>query len=265
MHGELEALIEHSTTPEQMAPASVTRDDFASQSEEYRENLVRIMSMQAYAERLGAIELGVWVARAPNYQLRRICARICSDEANHACWLYRELDAIGVPEERALEIAEGRTGRGPANASLAGPKAVGDDDNTWMDVPLNNMFLDRAGRYMVSNFAASSFEPWARVSRRILKDEKMHEGFGLRELKRLVSDAEDRDELARRVTKWYALGLNFFGPPKSSRTEQLRYFGLKRIDNETLRCAYRQECENILDRLDARDLVRLEHDAFPYA
>jgi len=265
MHGELETLIEQSITPEQLPPASVNRDALADQPEEYRDNLIRIMSMQAYAERLGALELAHWVPRTPNHQLRRVCARICSDEANHASWLYRELEAIGVSEGEALEIAEGRTGKGPNSASLAGPKAVADDDNTWMDVPLNNMFLDRAGRYMVSNFSASSFEPWARVSRRILKDEKLHEGFGLRELKRLNAEHEDRDELAGRVTKWFTLGLNFFGPPKSSRTEQLRQFGLKRIDNETLRQAFRREVDAILERIGATDLVRLEHDAFPYS
>ncbi len=250
------------------APCSVTRETFARQPEDYRRHIIRIMSIQAYAERLGAIELGYWVAKAPTYKDRRICARICADEAAHAYWLYRELDRIGVGEDEAIAIAEGKSGKGPASASLAGPRAVADEDNRWEDVPLNNMFLDRAGRYMVGNFANSSYAPWAKVSRRILKDERLHEGFGLRELRRQIRAActrEERDALARRVTKWYALGLNFFGPPRSSQTETLRAYGIKRLDNEQLRTAYRQECDDILASLGGEDLVRFSSDRFPYS
>ncbi len=256
------------TDKEAWPPCSVTRETFERQPEDYRRHIVRIMSIQAYAERLGAIELGYWVAKAPTYRDRRICARICADEARHAYWLYRELERIGVGEQDAIAIAEGRSGKGPASASLAGPRAVADEDNRWEDVPLNNMFLDRAGRYMVGNFANSSYEPWAKVSHRILKDERLHEGFGLRELKRQIRAArtrEAREVLARRVTKWYALGLNFFGPPRSSRTEELRAYGIKRLDNEQLRTAYRQECDDILASLGGEDLVRFSNDRFPYS
>lgn len=248
-----------------LPPRSVTLENLDRMPAEYRHNLVRLMAMQAYAERLGTIELGAWIGQAPNFADRRIIARIASDEANHAYWLYRELKRLGVSEAEAIAIAEGRTGSGPANASLAGPKAVGAPDNSWEDVPLNNMFLDRAGRFMVSNFAESSYEPWAKVAGRILVDEKMHEGFGLRELRRMVRAVRDRDALAARVTRWFALGLNFIGPPSSSKTELLRAYGLKRRSNEELRQAYREECVKLLANMGAGDLVRFSHDAYPYA
>lgn len=172
-----------------------------------------------------------------------------------------------MSEDEAIAIAEGRgTVKGPSEASMAGPKAVADPDNVWDDVVLNNMFLDRAGRHMVSNFAESSYAPWARVCRRIVRDEKLHEGFGLQQLKRLIAAGGDRDALARRVTRWYALGLNFFGPPQDpGKIAFLRRWGLKRSDNETLRRAYRSEVATIMDRLGAADLLRLSHDRFPYA
>jgi len=265
MQSDLQEQTFQATNEEGLAPCSVTRDTLDRQPAEYREHLVRIMSIQAYAERLGAVELGQWVGRAPDFRLMRVCARICSDEAKHAHWLYQELHLIGVPERDALAIAEGRAGQKPAQASLAGPRAVADTDNTWDDVPLNNMFLDRAGRHMVGNFARSSYEPWARISRRILKDEALHEGFGLRELRRQVRERRDREALAARVTKWFTLGLNFFGPPRSSRSAQLRAYGLKRLDNEQLRQCYRSECEALLEDLGAGDLVRMSNDAFPYS
>jgi 1,2-phenylacetyl-CoA epoxidase catalytic subunit len=248
-----------------LPPESITAETLDDAPPDYRSFLVRIMAMQAYAERLGATELALWVARAPSYRHRKIVARILADEANHSYWLYRELDAIGVSEAEAIDIAEGRTGAGAAAASLAGPAEVAAEQNQWVDVILNHMFLDRAGKFMVGNFAQSSYAPWAHVCRRILVDEALHEGFGYRELRRMIRDGYDREDLSRRVTRWFALGLNFFGPPRSSKTERLRELGLKRRSNEELRTAYRAEVMQLMDRLGARDLIRLAHDAFPYA
>lgn len=223
------------------------------------------MAIQAYAERLGAVELGPWIGRVPNFRDRRVLSRILAEEAHHAYMLYEELEALGVSEAEAIALAEGGgLDRGPDAASLAGPRAVAHEQNEWDDIPLNNMFLDRAGRHMVTNFAESSYEPWARISERILKDEKLHEGFGYRQLRRMVREYRDRDALAQKITRWFALGLNFFGPPASSKTERLRLLGLKRRSNEELRCEYRQEVIGLLAGLGVADLVRLQHDAFPY-
>lgn len=250
-----------------LAAESVQRNDLAQMPEDYRYHLVRIMAMQAYAERLGAIELGPWMAKAPDYAARRAVGKILADEAYHAFLLYRELEQLGVSEQEAIDIAEGRQGNGPAQASLAGPKEVAAEDNEWADIPLNNMFLDRAGRFMVSNFAQSSYAPWASISKRIIKDEQMHEAFGYNTLRDLVqaADADGRRVLAQKASRWYALGLNFFGPPRSSKTERLRELGLKREDNEQLRQRYRAEVEQLMAEMGASDLLHLEHDGFPYA
>lgn len=246
------------------APASVDRRNIDRTPESYRSNLVRLMALQAYAERLGVVELSQWVDRAPDYRYRRMFANIASDEANHAYWLYRELERIGVSEADALAIAEAREGAGANGAAMAGPKAVADADNTWEDVVLNNMFLDRAGRHMVTNFAVSSYAPWARVSRRILKDERMHEGFGLREFRRLARERGRDAAFIARTLKWYFLGLNFFGPPTSSKTQMLKDYGLKRLENEQLRLQYRAECEQIFKDLGLADALTVGARVFPY-
>jgi ring-1,2-phenylacetyl-CoA epoxidase subunit PaaA len=247
------------------SPQSVTRDMLDRMPEDYLRSLVRFMAMQAYAERMGATELGPWIKRAPTYRERRMLARILADEAHHSYLLYRELESIGVSESEAVAIAEGRTGEGAHSASLAGPLEVGSEQNEWIDIPLNNMFLDRAGRYMVANFGQSSYAPWARICQKIMTDEYIHEGFGYRELRRYLQNGYDREELARHVTHWFVLGLNFFGPPKSSKTERLRELGLKRRDNEELRQAYRAEVMKLLEALRATDLIRLRCNSFPYA
>lgn len=248
----------------ELVPECVEVEDFANMPEEYQQQVIRIMSMQAYAERLGAVELGKWIEKAPDYQEMRVLARICSDEANHAYWLYRELDAIGVSMAESIAIAEGKSGRRPEQSSLKGPKEVGAEQNDFYDVAMNNMFLDRAGRFMVQNFARSSFGPWARVCQRIVHDEHLHQGFGLSQLKKMLASDLDRSEMRLKVTRWYALGLNFFGPPRSSKTELLKKFGIKRKSNQDLRLEYIKEVGAIMEELGASDLLALTADEFPY-
>ena len=246
-------------------PDSIGRGMLARVPDDYRALLIRTMAMQAYAERLGTTELGPWIGRAPGYRQRRLVARIAADEAAHSFWLYRELERIGVAEAEAVDIAEGRTGAGAARASLDGPREVANDDNRWIDVVLNHMFLDRAGHFMVANFATSSYAPWARVCRRILRDEAIHVRFGYNELQRALAEPHDERDLSRRLSRWFALGLNFFGPPRSSKTRRLKDLGLKRRSNEQLRRAYRKEVLGLMDGLGARHLIKLSRAAFPYA
>lgn len=248
-----------------MAPESVELEDLPHMPEPYRNALQRIMAIQAFAERLGAEELGKWISKAPDFSSMRVIARIASDEANHAYWLYRELDAMGLAYNDAIAIANGTQSSAPTQASLEGPRAVGEEDNEWADVTLNAMFLDRAGRFMVTNFSKSSYGPWARVCQRMLHDENLHQGFGLSQLKKLVKTYNDRAKLASRVTLWYARGLNFFGPPSKSRSDELRKFGLKRKDNEELRQEYAREVVGIMKELGADDLVNLSRHEYPYA
>jgi 1,2-phenylacetyl-CoA epoxidase catalytic subunit len=136
-------------------------------------------------------------------------------------------------------------------------------ENEWVDVVLNCMFLDRAGRLMVGNFAESSFAPWATACKAILRDEDMHVGFGLTGFRRFLKEEKDRDKLSRHVTRWYAYGLNFFGPPASSKDQALFDYGLKRKSNEALRREYIAEVADVLAE-PGRDLLRLSTDAYPY-
>jgi len=248
-----------------LAPESVEVEQLADCSAEYQHHLKRLLSMQAYAERNGATELSLWIPKAPDFRVRRLLARIMADEADHSFRLYAVLHDMGVSEDDAIAIAQGRSGGGPTKAALEGPVEVGNPDNSWDDIVLSTMFLDRAGRFMVENFSMSSYAPWAKACKRILKDEYFHQGFGLKQFQIRLGSEPDRDAWRSKVTKWYAHGLNFFGPPGSSKTELLRSMGLKRKSNEELREGYRQEVEELMASIGASDLIALSNNAYPYA
>lgn len=246
------------------APGSIDYADLPTVPEDYRRQLVRLMAIQAYSEEKAATEGVAWIANAPDYKRRRVFAKVIAEEAQHSYLIYQLLERMGVSEQEAIAIAEGRAERPMHDASLEGPLSVGDEDNEWIDIMLNHMFLDRAGKFMVGNFCDASFKPWAEANRIILREEQGHIGFGWAELRRYLAEAGHSEQAREKISTWYAKGLNFFGPPSTRRGALLATYGLKRKDNETLRNEFRAEVEELFHELGRLDLIELEHDEFPY-
>lgn len=245
-----------------LAPSSVTAETFPTMPEGYRRAVIRTMSIQAYAEKLGAIGVPGWNRKVPGYRAVRNVSRILADEARHAALLYRELETIGVSEEEATQIA---TAPGTSSASVEGPASLENPDLGWQEIVMNCNFLDRAGKYMVGNFCQSSFAPWAEACRKIADDEAMHVGFGETEFRRLVRARADDPTLPALVTHWFCQGLNFFGPPPSAKQAQLAAWGIKRKDNEMLREEYRAEVLALMRDLGLEHLIQITKNSYPYS
>ncbi|WP_444997185.1 Phenylacetic acid catabolic protein [Aliikangiella sp. IMCC44359] len=248
------------------AKRTIDYDAFEKMPEEYREQMIRIMSIQAYAEKKAATEGVEWIDKAPDYKCRRVFTNVLAEEAYHSYLIYKILENIRVSEEEAIDIAEGRSSGNKKmhDASLEGPLSVGEESNEWIDIMLNHVFLDRAGKFMVTNFIDASFTPWSEANETILKEEAGHIGFGMRELKKWLTKQTDREKTKEKISTWYAKGLNFFGPPSTHKSEMLKKFGIKRKDNEELRNMFIKEVEEEFAALNALDLIQLEKNDFPY-
>lgn len=246
------------------APSSIDFNDLDSTPEDYRQELIRLMAIQAYSEEKAATEGIEWIAKAPDYKRRRVFAKVIAEEAKHSYLIYSLLERMGVSEQAAIAIAEGRGDRPMHNASLEGPLSVGNEENEWIDIMLNHMFLDRAGKFMVGNFCEASFKPWAEANKVILREESGHIGFGFAELRTYLGQCGDSDEALTKISNWYAKGLNFFGPPSTKRGAKLSAYGLKRKDNETLRAEFRLEVAEAFAELGRPDLIQIEKDDFPF-
>lgn len=233
---------------------SITYNSFHDTDEEYQRYVIRIMSMQAYAEKLGAEEMGYQLRLAPDSLARRSLACIVRDEADHALMLYRILEKLGVSEESAIQIAQGKADGSKATASMDGAIAVGDDDNEWIDLVLNNMLMDRAGGFIVSNFMRSSFEPWSTACEKIYEDEKWHKRFGLDQLVQCAKSNKS-EKLRYKFTVWFCRALNFFGPPSVKTQKKLCYYGIKRKSNEELRSEFVDEVKFLMEKYNLSDLL----------
>lgn len=131
------------------------------------------------------------------------------------------------------------------------------------------MLLDRVGQFMLANFTNSSYRPWAEACAKMMPDERMHVGFGVKCFRRYLrggwyQDHYSDEEMARKASHWYSMGLNFFGPPSGRTAERQKSFGLKRKSNEELRQEYKREVEALFEELSASHLLRVDMSAYPY-
>jgi 1,2-phenylacetyl-CoA epoxidase catalytic subunit len=226
------------------AVGAVGPRDVAALPADYRDHLVRLLALMAYAENVGGEGLALLFNVVPDAPRKRVVSQIAFEEMVHADMVFDLLAELGIDEATAVQIAEGRTGGfAPIHNSLkSAEETYGDAENQWEDVILNHLLMDGAGIFVIENYAASSYAPLSEACRnRIRKDERMHQGFGRREFKEYLAQSPDASRLLERFSHWYAKALNFFGPPAGKTALRLKDLGLKRKDNDELRAEYQNE------------------------
>src|SRR5262244_2166363 len=65
-------------------------------TEEYRDNLIHLMTMQADSELAGGYGYVPWITKAPGVEEKHVVAQIVKDEIRHATVMYGLLADLGV-------------------------------------------------------------------------------------------------------------------------------------------------------------------------
>src|SRR5438132_8252577 len=68
----------------------------AEMTEEYRQSLIHLMTMQADSELAGGYGYVPWIAKAPGVEEKHVVAQIVKDELRHATVMYGLLADLGV-------------------------------------------------------------------------------------------------------------------------------------------------------------------------
>lgn len=245
---------------------SVTLENFHLMPLDYQTQCIRIMSMAAFSENLGGEGLTHWVSKAPDNRRKRLVAKLAYEEFDHGHQIYKLLKDLNVDEKLVNEIATGRAQNSNSiHTSLDTADAIyGDAGELWLDLALHCILMDTAGRHIVSNFAESSYGPWAEASVDIAKDEIMHASFGKHELQICLAEGLSGELLQERFTYWYARSLNFFGPPPGKSARILQHYGIKRKTNEDLRREFQQEIESYMTKIGLQQIMKLNTESYPY-
>ncbi len=193
-------------------------------TEEYRQNLIHLMTMQADSELAGGYGYVPWIAKAPGVEEKHVVAQIVKDELRHATVMYGLLADLGVDVDAHVRAHdEVLTMRIAADADIGTSRITADKRVNIFDV------------------RTCSYGPWVRAIEGIFKEEKFHIRHGEFWVKRLAEDPKTRDEAQATLHKWYIRTMNIFGRPGSAKNVLYRKYRLKLRDNDEVRQTFAHE------------------------
>jgi ring-1,2-phenylacetyl-CoA epoxidase subunit PaaA len=213
----------------------VTPKDFEKMATEYKDLLIRLLTIQADCEIGGPhIYVDHWTLRAPTVDDQWRVARIASEEIDHCRKILRLLNLIDVDRSDILDRPR----------SKREVDAFKEDMPTWADFAAFGFLIDKVGEYQLEEMVGSTFAPIDDTLPIILREEKGHVAYGEQQLEKLVkSSADGKAQAQAAIDRWYITGLDMFGLSGSARTERYIEWGLKRRTNEEARSQYIAEME----------------------
>ncbi|HJX41502.1 MAG TPA: 1,2-phenylacetyl-CoA epoxidase subunit PaaA, partial [Anaerolineales bacterium] len=142
--------------------------------EEYRQQLIRMISQHAHSEVVGMLPEGAWITRAPSLRRKLVLLAKVQDEAGHGQYLYHAAETLGISREEMLE------------ALLAGKAKYSSVFNyptlNWADIGIIGWFVDGAAILNQTMLARCSYGPYSRAMIRISAEESFHHKQGIEQV-----------------------------------------------------------------------------------
>lgn len=236
----------------ELAPGSVHAD--SPMTPEYKKHLVRLIADHAKAELWAAHTYSSWVPKAPGPVEKVHMAEIAHEESKHWYKAIKLLEELGIPHQDAPKYASNHWFY--RIISVAIPRL------TWMDVLMLTFLIDRGAYFLIEDFTQSSYAPWQKMAKETLSEEEGHVDFGNQRLRELV-EKHGKGRVQAALNKWWRVGLNMFGPPRTKNTDLYIRLGLKYRSNEERRQAYRRDCEPQICALGL-DVPKLRRRTYPF-
>jgi len=223
-------------------------------TEDYKQNLIHLMTMQADSELAGAFGYVPWIMKAPSVEEKHVVAQIVKDEVRHAHVMYGLLEDLGVDVAAHVGMHD-FTLRLDDQADIGTSRAAQDQRvnifyypiDRWSDFTFFNFCMDRGAGHQLEDVRHCSYGPWVRAIEGIFKEEKMHIRHGELWVQRLAGDPGTRAEAQEALAKWYVRTMNIFGRPGSPRNALYRKYRLKLRDNDEVRQAFAQEVKGLAE------------------
>jgi len=198
--------------------------------EEYRKQLIRMISQHAHSEIVGMLPEGAWITRAPNLRRKITLLAKVQDEAGHGQYLYHAAETLGATREEMID------------ALLAGKAKYSSVFNypslTWADMGMIGWLVDGAAIMNQTMLAHCSYGPYSRAMVRICTEETFHKKQGMDQVIRYARGTAGQKAMVQdALNRWWAPSLMMFGPhdAASSNSEQLIRWGVKTKTNDELR------------------------------
>ena len=140
-------------------------------------------------------------------------------------------------------------GEDPHNPDWVGQYAFQLPLQTWCDISMFHMLIDRVGLYVGIEWMGSTYEPLAAVSEQLEKEEYFHATAGLNHMKRIVKTADGKKEAHDLLQKWWPAALDMFGKSDSRNSSNYVKWGIKAHSNADLRKKYIEDVVPVIQEL----------------
>ncbi|UCF66719.1 MAG: 1,2-phenylacetyl-CoA epoxidase subunit A [Acidobacteriota bacterium] len=196
----------------------------------YRRQLIRMISQHAHSEVVGMLPEGNWITRAPSLRRKMILLAKVQDEAGHGLYLYSAAETLGI--DRAELIEQLLTGKAKYSNIFNYPTL------TWADIGMIGWLVDGAAIVNQTMLAKCHFGPYSRAMIRICKEENFHNKQGYELVATLARGTPQQRRMAQEsLNRWWWPTLMMFGPPddQSPNSAQLMRWKIKLQSNDELR------------------------------
>jgi ring-1,2-phenylacetyl-CoA epoxidase subunit PaaA len=198
--------------------------------QEYRRQLIRMISQHAHSEVVGMLPEGAWITRAPSLRRKMVLLAKVQDEGGHGQYLYHAAETLGATREEMIEAL--LTGKAKYASVFNYPTL------NWADIGVIGWFVDGAAILNQTMLARCSYGPYSRAMIRISAEESFHMKQG-KEMVILYSQGShiQREWVQDAVNRWWWPAMMMFGPhdQDSPNTPVLVRWGIKTKTNDELR------------------------------
>jgi ring-1,2-phenylacetyl-CoA epoxidase subunit PaaA len=198
--------------------------------DEYRKNLIRMMSQHAHSEIVGMLPEGNWIQRAPSLRRKLIALAKVQDEAGHGLYLYSATETLGASREELLDALH--SGKAKYSSIFNYPTL------TWADMGAIGWLVDGAAMVNQVSLIGTSYGPYSRAMVRICKEEAFHNRQGYEIIAELCNGTDEQKEMAQdALNRWWWPSIMMFGPSDkdSPHSEQALKWKIKTEGNDSLR------------------------------
>ena len=204
--------------------------------DEYRRQLIRMISQHAHSEVVGMLPEGEWITKAPSLKRKMILLAKVQDEAGHGQYLYHAAETLGATREELVD------------ALLAGKAKYSSIFNypslTWADVGMIGWLVDGAAIRNQLMLAQCSYGPYSRAMVRICSEETFHHKQGKEMVMLYAQGTPKQREMAQdALDRWWWPSLMMLGPhdSDSKNTAVLARWGVKTKTNDEVRQEFLNE------------------------
>ena len=203
----------------------------------YRKNLIRMISQHAHSEIVGMLPEGNWITRAPSLRRKATLLAKVQDEAGHGLYLYAAAETMGISREEMIDQL--LTGKAKYSSIFNYPTL------TWADIGAIGWLVDGAAIMNQVPLCRTSYGPYARAMIRVCKEESFHQRQGFEILLTLCRGSNEQEDMAQdALNRWWWPSLMMFGPndDNSPHTAQSMKWKIKRFTNDELRQKFVDIC-----------------------